>query len=249
MKKLIALLLCCGVGFLMSCRQQTTADDVVNMMTEARGGAEALAALTDAVITGEMTMAEGPMTTPVTMTIKRPNKMRADFYGPEGSIVGSRGYDGTTGWIMKMGQRQDMPEALQQEFESMATTFGFFDGYLNYQDKGFTLELLADEVVDEQNYMVLQVTDKHDNVKKCYINPETHFIERVSGNMPYSGGELQPMVLTFKDYKMVDGIAWWHHMAQHLASGEMIYELTLKEVKHNTGVDDAVFMAEAESEK
>ena len=27
MKKLIALLLCCGIGFLMSCQQQTTADD------------------------------------------------------------------------------------------------------------------------------------------------------------------------------------------------------------------------------
>ncbi len=247
MKRLIALLLCCGVGFLMSCQQETTVDDVVNMMTEARGGAEAQAALTDAVLTGEVTMAEGPMTMPVTMTIKGPNKMRGDFYGPEGSIVGSRGYDGTTGWIMEMGQRQDMPEALQQEFESLATTW--FYGYLNYQDKGFTLELLGDEVVDEQNYKMLQVTDKHGNVKKHYINPETHFIERVSGNMPYSEGELQPMVLTFKDYKMVDGIAWWHHMAQHHASGEMIYEITLKEVKHNTGVDDAFFMAEAMSEE
>ncbi len=246
MKKLITLLLCCGVGFLMSCQQETTVDDVINMVTEARGGTEALAALTDAVITGEMTMAEGPMTTPATVTIKRPNKIRGDFYGPEGSIVASRCSDGTTGWIMGMGQRQDMPEALRQELESMATTW--FDGYLNYQDKSFTLELLADEVVDEQNYIVLQVTDKHDNVQKCYINPETHFIERRSGNM-YSGGELQPMVLTFKDYKMVDGIAWWHHMAQHNASGEMILELTVKEVKHNTGVDDAFFMAEAMSEE
>ena len=58
MKKLIALLLCCGVGFLMSCQQQTTVDDVVNMMTEANGGAETLAALTDAVIIGEMTVKE-----------------------------------------------------------------------------------------------------------------------------------------------------------------------------------------------
>ncbi len=46
---------------------------------------------------------------------------------------------------MVMGQRQDMPEALQQEFESLAATW--FHDYLNYQDKGFTLELLADEVV------------------------------------------------------------------------------------------------------
>ncbi len=257
MKKLIALLLCCGVVFLTSCRQETTADDVVNMMTEASGGAEALAALTDQVITGEFTMhvmppgvpegVEGPMTLTMTMTAKRPNKIRMDIYGPDGSIVHSECYDGTTGWTMDMGQRKDMTEAQLQEIESMTTTL--LDGYLNYQDKGFTLELLADEVVDEQNYMVLQVTDKHNNVQKLYINPETHFIERQSGNMVNFAGEWEPMVTTSKDYKMVDGIAFPHHVALHTATGEMIMELTLKEVKHNTGVDDAFFMAEAVSEK
>jgi len=257
MKKLIALLLCCGVVFLTSCRQETTADDVVNMMTEASGGAEALAALTDQVSTWELTIyvmppsvpegVEVPMTLPTTMTTKRPNKIRMDFYGPEGSIVHSECYDGTTGWIMDMGQRTDMTEAQLQEIENNATTT--FDGYLNYQDKGFTLELLSDEVVDEQNYMVLQVTDKYDNVKKCYINPETHFIERESGNMVNLAGEWEPMVVTLKDYKMVDGIAFPHYIAQHTANGEMIFESTFKEVKHNTGVDDAFFMAEAMSEK
>jgi len=252
MKNLIALLLCCGVGFLTSCRQQTTVDvdDVVDMMTEASGGAEALASLTDQVITLEMTMyvmppgtpegVEGPMTLAMTMTAKRPNKMRIDIYEPEGSIVHSECYDGAAGWTVDMGQKTDMTEAQLQQNESMAATF--LDGYLNYQDKGFTLELLADEVVDEQNYMVLQVTDKHDNVEKHYINPETHFDERMSGNVANLTGEWEPVVVTSKDYKMVDGIAFPHHMAWYNATGEMTMEFTVKEVKHNTGVDDAVFM-------
>jgi outer membrane lipoprotein-sorting protein len=259
MKKLIALLLCCGVVFLTSCLQETTvdADDVVNMMTEASGGVEALAALTDQVITWDFTMyvmppgtpegVKGPMTLPMTMTAKRPNKIRMDIYGPDGSIVHSECYDGTTGWTMYMGKRTDMTEAQLQHFESMAVTF--LDGYLNYQDKGFTLELLADEVVDEQNYMVLQVTDKHDNVSKSYINPETHFEERMSGNVTNSAGEWEPMVMILKDHKMVDGIAFPHHIAWHNATGEMTLESTIKEVKHNTGVDDAVFMAETMPEK
>ncbi len=168
---------------------------------------------------------------------------RMDVYGPDGSIVHSECYDGTTGWSIDMGQRTDMSEAELQQIESMAVTF--LDGYLNYQDKGFTLELLADEVVDEQNYIVLQVTDEHDNVQKCYINPETHFIERQSGNIANLAGEWEPMVITSKDYKMVDGIAFPHHMAQYNATGEVTWGITFKEVKHNTGVDDAVFMAEA----
>ena len=143
MKKLIALLLCCGVSFLMSCQQQTTVDDVVNMMTKANGGAEALAAMTDQVMTLEMTLhsVEGSPTYPMTITTKRPNKIRWDIYGPEGMVF-SRCYDGTTGWNMENGQRKDLTEAQLQEMESMAATF--LDGYLNYQAKGFTLELLTD---------------------------------------------------------------------------------------------------------
>lgn len=55
--------------------------------------------------------------------------------------------------------------------------------------------------------------------------------------------------MKFKDHKMIDGIAWFGHMATYNAAGEMTMEVTLKEVKHNTGVDDAFFMAEAVSEE
>jgi outer membrane lipoprotein-sorting protein len=249
MKKLIALLLSCGVGFLISCQQQTTVDDVVNMMTEANGGAEALAAVTDQVITGEMTIhsAEGTPTLPVTMTAKRPDKIRWDLYDPEGSIIYSMCYDGITGWGMEMGQRIDVTGARLQEIEGSAITF--LDGFLNYQDKGYILELLADEVVDDQNYTVLRVTDKYDNVLKYYINPETHFQERTSGNMVNDAGEWESMLMTFKDYTMVDGITFPHHMTHYNATGEMVWEMTVKEVKHNTGVDDAIFTAEEMPEK
>ncbi len=257
MKKLIALLLCSGVGFLMSCQQQTTADDVVNMVTEASGGAAKLAEIMDQVSSWEMTMhimppempegMEGPMTMPMTITAKRPNKIRFDTHGPDGNVSGSSCFDGTMGWSMQMGQKMDMPEAQLQETETMAATW--LDRFVNHQDKGLTLELLADEMVDEKNYMVLQVTDKHGSAQKYYINPESHYIERQAGEMSNMAGGKEQMTMTFKDYKMVDGVAMCHHVAQHNAEGEMIWEATLKELKNNTGVEDATFMAEPMSMK
>ncbi len=257
MKKLIALLLCSGVGFLMSCQQQTTADDVVNMLTEASGGAAKLAETMDQVSSWEMTThimppempegMEGPMTMPMTITAKRPNKIRFDTHGPDGNVSGSSCFDGTMGWSMQMGQKKDMPEAQLQETETMAATW--LDGFVNHQDKGLTLELLADEMVDEQNYMVLQVTDKHGSAQKYYINPESHYIERQAGEMANMAGGKEQMTMTFKDYKMVEGVAMCHHVAQHNAEGEIIWEATLKEVKHNTGVEDAAFMSEPMSMK
>ena len=256
MKKLFFLLVCLTIG-LMSCQQQTTADDVVNMLTEASGGAAKLAETMDQVSSWEMTMhimppempegMVGPMTMPMTITAKRPNKIRFDTHGPDGNVSGSSCFDGTMGWSMQMGQKKDMPEAQLQETETMAATW--LDGFVNHQDKGLTLELLADEMVDEQNYIVLQVTDKHGSAQKYYINPESHYIERQAGEMANMAGEKEQMTMTFKDYKMVDGIAFCHHVAQHNAEGEMIWEATLKEVKHNTGVEDAVFMSEPMSMK
>jgi glucose/arabinose dehydrogenase/outer membrane lipoprotein-sorting protein len=211
------------------------------MMTEANGGAEALAGMTDQVMSLEMTLHSIEGTLPMTITAKRPNKIRWDIYGPEGMVF-SRCYDGTTGWSMENGQRKDLIGPQLEEIESMAATF--LDGFLNYQDKGFTLALLADEVVDEQNYIVLQVTDKYDNVQKHYINHETYFIERQSGKVANDANEWEPMVITFKDLKMVDGITFPQHMMQYNATGEMIFESIIKEVEHNTGVDDAYFMTE-----
>ncbi len=256
MKKLIFLLLCFGVG-LMSCAQQSPEDQFVYNNVQACGGAEKLASIMDQVGTWEFTMHvlpegmpegfEGPMTGPMTITYKRPNKIRFDMYGPDGSIMSTGCFDGTEGWDMQGGQRIDHNEAQLHETESMAATW--IDGFLNYQEKGYKLAVMPDEMVDEQNCNVIQVTDKYGTVQTNYVDPETSYIIRTSGQMVNYEGELAPMSMTLQDYGMVDGIAIPHHVAQYSESGEMLWETRLKEVKHNTGVEDSYFMAEVTSMK
>ncbi|MFQ5674392.1 MAG: outer membrane lipoprotein carrier protein LolA [bacterium] len=250
MKKLVPILLCFAVAFLISCQKQTTVDDVVAMVTEAQGGAQKLAEITDQVSTWEFTMHqlppgvpegfEGPMTSPMTITAKKPNKLRFDTYGPDGSVVASQCFDGTTGWNMQGGERTDMGEEETKEYAIMASTW--IDGFVNYADKGLTLELLPDEVVDGQTYMVLQSSTEGGHPQKYYINPETHLIERQAGEMRDMSGEIKPMVMTFKDYKMVDGVAMTYDVALLNEDGSLIWEAKLKEAKFNTGVEDAAFM-------
>lgn len=271
MKQVLVVVLGLGMGLLFSCGKQATVDDVVQMITQASGGAETLQSINDQVSTWDFTMhmmppmpesamAEGgeehpmeqsaehpgeemgemtghPM--PMTITYKRPNKIRFDTMGPDGSVVWSSCYDGEKGWEMQMGHQKEFSEAQLQETETMAATW--MDGFLNYQEKGLTLALLPNEIVDGKKYMVLQSTDKHGNIQKYYIDEATHLIERQAGEMVSMEGNKEPMYMTFKDYKMVDGVNMAQHVAQYTDSGEMIWEATLKEVKHNTGVDDAVF--------
>jgi outer membrane lipoprotein-sorting protein len=239
----------------IGCAKEATVDEIVNLMTEANGGAEALAAVEDQVSTwdfkmkmmppgmmegkeemaGEMKETEMPMT----ITWKKPNKIRFDVMGPEGVPVHISSFDGSSGWTSDMGQTRDMTEAELQETENTASTWLGLQGY---KDMGYTLTKLPTELVEEEKYIVLQSTDKYGNVIKYYINPETHYLERLSGEMVNMKGEKEAMSMTFKDYKKVDNIAMAHTVAQYDKEGNMIWEAQLKEVKHNTGVDDSVFM-------
>lgn len=250
----VMLLLLCVAG-LMSCQRQLTADEVVHRVTEAAGGAARLAEIVDQVSTWDFTMhvmppdtpegMTGPMTMPMTITAKRPNKLRFDTYDEQGRVVSSQCFDGTAGWNMQMGQKMDMPEAQVQEYETMASTW--LDGFVDYQEKGLAVELLDNEAVDNQQYWVLQVTDKHGNAQKYYVNPETHFIERQSGEMYGMEGHPVTMTMVLRDYTVIDGVAWAHHVAQHDAEGNLIWEARLKDVRQNTAVDDAVFVPGADS--
>ncbi|HEX9653788.1 MAG TPA: hypothetical protein VGA99_08755 [bacterium] len=185
-------------------------------------------------------MAGQPM--PMVITYKRPNKIRMDFNAPDGTTQMSSCYDGTKGWETMMGQQRDFSEAQSQEYETMGATW--IDGFVDYQQKGLTLALLPNELADGTKYIVLQSTDKHGNTQKYYINETTHVIEKQLGEMMNMEGQKEATTMTFKDYKIVDGVNMAHHVASFNSNGELVWEAALKEVKHNTSVDDAMFMAQ-----
>ena len=99
-------------------------------------------------------------------------------------------------------------------------------------------------MMDEQNYQVLQSTDEFGNVSKHYVNAATSYVERQAGEMVNFMGEKEPMYMTFKDYKMVDGMLTCQHVAQYQEDGTLLWEATLKEMSHNTGVSADMFSEE-----
>ncbi|MFQ5709543.1 MAG: outer membrane lipoprotein carrier protein LolA [bacterium] len=265
MRRLVVLIVLGFVGAFLGCAKEQTVDGIVAKITEASGGAEALAAVQDQVGDWDFTMKimppmeteakagehaemQGlPPTMPMKITFKRPHKIRFDFLEPDGTPMMSSVYDGESGWESKMGQTTAMNEDQLHETETMAATW--LDGLKNYKDLGMTLTKLPNETVDNQEYLVLQSTDKYGSVQKYYINPTTYYVERQSGEMVNMQGQKEQMTMVFKDYKKADGLATPNYVAQYNKDGEMIWEATLKEVKFNTGVADDVFMTTAVSAK
>jgi len=255
-KYLLSVVGCLVLG-LTACTQQPTVDDVVMQTAKAMGGVEKLDSITDQVSDWDFTMHATPpgadettadqdhgemtpMSIPMKITYKRPNKIRFDFLGPDGQSFQSTCYDGVTGWSMNAGQKIDKSELELQQDEDMASSW--IDGFLHYKDKGTTLELLPNEVMDGKEYTVMKATGKTGLPMTYHIDAETHQIARQAGDMLNFQGELEPMYMTLSDYKMVDGFALAQHVAQYRANGEMLWEATLTSASNNIGVEDATFM-------
>jgi outer membrane lipoprotein-sorting protein len=246
MKRFIVTLVIAASMVFAACAQKTTVDDVVNKMVQTYGGAEKLAAIQDQVSTwdGKMAMPQGDSIVTVAaemvITYKRPNKIKFETKGPDGATIMASGFDGVNGWMLMMGQAKDMSPAEIQENTTLAETW--IDQWHNYSQKGMKLARSADTTMNGKTYHVIQVTDRFNNVSKNFCDPQTGLVERMEaeGTDPASG-QKQPFTMTFADPAPYDGFMTPKKVTSYDAQGNMAFELTLKDMKHNTGVADDVF--------
>jgi outer membrane lipoprotein-sorting protein len=215
-------------------------------MVQAYGGAEKLAAIQDQVSTwdSKMVVPQGDSMMTVSgetiITYKRPDKIKFEVKGPDGTMMMASSFDGASGWFMMMGQVRDMSPAEIQENTTLAETW--IDQFLNYSQKGIKLALLADTTLDGKTYHVVQATDRFNNMSKSYCNPQTGLVERTEGEgTDAMSGEKKAYTMTFADFAAHDGFMISKTVASYDADGKLAFEMTLKELKHNAGVADDVF--------
>ncbi len=249
MKRLIVTLAMGASLVFAACAQKTTVDDVVNKMVQTAGGAEKLASMRDQVSTwdSQMTMPMGDsamtMTAALTITYKRPNKIKFESTDPNGNVGYISIFDGASGWVYMVGPDgqgawRDMTTEEVQETTTLAETWA--DGWHDYAAKGLTLVLLADTTMDSKAYHRVQATDKFGNVSMNYCDAQTGLIERTETELfDLITMQKAPAVMTFAEYASHDGFIVPRKYTQSTAGTR--FELVLKEAKHNTSVSDEVF--------
>lgn len=249
-----AMMVC---SLLLSCAQQPkepTVDDLVNQMVAAMGGAEKLAAIQDQVSTWDsknnvpMGDSVTTMTSELVITYKRPNKIKFESLGPDGSVMYESVYDGAAGWMSMMGQTREMVESELHENATLASTW--IDGWHNYKANGLTLALMPDTTMDGKTYHVVQATDKYGIVSTNYCDPQSHMVTRSEsvGTDPMTM-EASPFTMTFTGYTDHNGFMMPKVVTAYDADGTMTWQSTLKTVENNTGVaDDEFSLATPEEE-
>ncbi len=232
------------------CAKQTTVDDVVNKIVQSYGGAEKMAAIQDQVSTWDsnamMMMGDSAVTMSGVMTItyKRPNKIKFETKDSNGNVGYLSVFDGTNGWVYMMEETgpslRDMAPTEIQEATTLAETW--LDGWHGYAAKGLKLALLSDTTMDGKAHHRLQVTDRFGNVSMNYCDAQTGFCERTESETtdPVTMAKA-PNVMTFTGYAAHDGWMMPQTVTSYDDKGNKTFEATLKDLKNNAGVADDAF--------
>ncbi|MGI8821672.1 MAG: hypothetical protein ACR2ID_12500 [Chthoniobacterales bacterium] len=184
--------------------KQMTVDQLVAKNVEAKGGAEALAALQSLKLTGKMLVNNGQLEFGYAQTRKRPGDVRTEISLQGMTMV--QAFDGQEGWKISPFQGRKDPEKLSADDTKSLVEGAEIDGPLvDWKEKGSTVEYLGTEDVDGTAAHKLKVTRKNGDVSYVYLDPD-HFLEiRIVSQRTERGVQVEEEI-DLSDYEKVNGV-------------------------------------------
>jgi hypothetical protein len=205
-----------------------SADELVAKNLEARGGAEALRAITSMHTLGKLRLGGG-LEAKAESWMVAPDMARQDF-----SLQGMtqvNAWDGHQGWVIDPFQGRRDPQKLSgDDTKALAQAADIAGPLLDAQKKGERIEYLGTEDIDGTDAHKLRVTFKNGDSRVIYLDPD-YFLEiRVVDHRNIRGQE-QVQTTDLGEYEKVDGVYFPFEQGQnHIESAQL-----------NTPIDTAMF--------
>jgi hypothetical protein len=110
---------------------------------------------------------------------------------------------------------------------------------LDYQKKGYKVELIGNDQIDGLPTYHLRVTKKNGRVQDMYLNADTLLETRIT--MEFEQGDKKGTAsIDFSNYKPIDGIMVPFRIRQ-TTNGIIAGEVTYDQVVFNQPIDDGLF--------
>ena len=244
MKKIaIIALLFVGAQFNVTAQ---TAEEIVSNYLENIGGEEALKKLKGTKMMAKVN-AQG-MELPleiITMADGR-NIVSFEFQGQK---MVQQAFDGEVAWgVNFMTQKAEKMEA--EDIENIKRESGDFpDAFLDYKEKGYSIELMGKETVEGTECFKIKLTKKPmlidgkevENVTYYYFDTE-NFVPIVSESEIKAGQMAGSFSQTiFSDYQEVEGIYFPFYIDQKLKGSDQGQPVQIVSIEMNPEVDDSIF--------
>jgi len=179
-----------------------TADEVIQKCVEARGGAAKLAALTSLSRSGKLIVPGFNVELKV-----RELKARGGEYRQDVTLQGLtqvQATDGKQAWQIQPFQGRKDP-ALMSADEAKALSSDIDFPFVNYRQKGHTVELLGQQDIDGTPAWALRVHLKWGDDATFYIDPDTWMVIRELDRQTVRGAE-QLSETDYGEYERVAGV-------------------------------------------
>jgi hypothetical protein len=222
-----------------SIKVKETVDTLVAKNTEAKGGAQALAAVTSLKLQGKMVVNNGKFELGYVCYKKKPGAVRE-----EATLQGMTridAYDGTQGWkITPFGGRKD-PEKVSADDAKALVEDSEIDGPLiNWKEKGSTVEYLGTEDVDGTLAHKLRVVRKNGDINYVYLDPD-HFLEiRIVTQRMENGAQVENET-DLGDYEKINGVFFPFSIEGGPKGVTDKQKIIFDKAEANTPIDDTLF--------
>jgi outer membrane lipoprotein-sorting protein len=215
-----------------------TLDEIIALNLKAKGGLEKIRATSTVRMTGRVTAKDDPKAPATSATIttlaKRPNMMRREQVVNGETMVSA--FDGRTLW---MARGTLPPQEIPGPQAAYARQDAEFDSvFVDYKDKGHSVDLVGRTKHDGKDVFHLKVTKKGGPPHDYYLDAATGLETAIAVTVP--GGGAATIVTELGDYREVDGRMIPFALRQ-LVNGVVSASTTLDSVEFNVPVDDALF--------
>ena len=210
MRNLKLVLVALFIGFSAQVNAQT-ADEIVNNYLEAIGGKENLKKIKGIKMSGELNV-QG-MQIPMDIVSLKDGRMYAEME-MQGTKIKQLFSNGTSVYMFNM-MVQKTEEMPAEESKMMIDEFKDFPNpFLNYEEKGYSIELLGSETQEGTECFKLKLTKKPlmikgeeiPNVSFYYFEKDTYVPILTEAEVPTGPAKGQIMKTPLSDYQEVDGV-------------------------------------------
>ncbi|HET7294774.1 MAG TPA: hypothetical protein VFM88_20290 [Vicinamibacteria bacterium] len=213
-------------------------DELLARNLASRGGAERLASVRSMRLTGTMTVGPG-QEAPVTIEMKRPNKVRLEFRVQ--GMTGVQAFDGTVAWQLPPYAARDAAQRLPEDETAAVRTQSDFDGPLvGWREKGLDVKVVARETLADAAAWHLGIAFPDGSSKEVWLDAES-CLERKSETRRRVAGETVVGESLVSDYRDVEGLVLAHAFENGPKGGRERQKLVITEVELNPQLDDARF--------